>query len=61
YNLRGIIYYLADHFTARFITASGMVWYHDRLLMGSSLVYKNMVLDQIPCENAIIGIYLHSL
>ena len=60
YDLRGVIYYVADHFTARVITSSGMVWYHDRLLTGWSLVYEGMAPTQIPHENAIIGIYLCS-
>ena len=61
YDLRGVIYYAADHFTTRVITSSGMVWYHDGLLTGRSLVYEGMAPTQIPRENAIVGIYLRSL
>ncbi|KAF8222805.1 hypothetical protein L208DRAFT_1213142, partial [Tricholoma matsutake] len=57
YDLRGVIYYVANHFTARVITGSGMVWYHDGLLTGWSLVYESMALNKILHENAIIGIY----
>ena len=42
YDLRGVIYYAADHFTVQVIMGSGMVWYHDGLLTGWSLVYENM-------------------
>ncbi|KAF8237138.1 hypothetical protein L208DRAFT_1248708, partial [Tricholoma matsutake] len=58
YNLRGVIYYAADHFTVWVITGSGMVWYHDGLLTGQSLVYESMAPNLITHENAIIGIYL---
>ena len=54
YHLRGLIYYAAEHFTACFIAQSGMVWYHDGLLTGRSLVYEGMVL------NVIVGLYAHS-
>jgi hypothetical protein len=60
YNLRGVIYYAADHFTTRFITNAGAVWYHDGLLTGRSLVYESMVPSQIPHEDAIVGIYMRS-
>ncbi|KAF8220714.1 hypothetical protein L208DRAFT_1071954, partial [Tricholoma matsutake] len=43
YHLRGLIYYAAEHFTACFIARSGMVWYHDGLLTGRSLVYEGTV------------------
>ena len=32
YKLRGVVYYFEDHFTSRFITETGSVWYHDGLL-----------------------------
>ena len=60
YSLRGVIYYAADHFTVRFITSAGAVWYHDGLLTGRSLVYENTVPSQIPREDAIVGIYMRS-
>ncbi|KAF8224095.1 hypothetical protein L208DRAFT_1313282 [Tricholoma matsutake] len=43
YHLRGLIYYAAEHFTVCFIARSGMVWYHDRLLTGQSLVYEGIM------------------
>jgi hypothetical protein len=60
YHLRGIIYFAADHFTAQVITNSGMVWYHDGLLTGQSLIYEKAKPDNLPNENAIVGIYLCS-
>jgi len=60
YHLRRLIYYAAEHFTARFIARSGMVWYHDGLLTGRSLVYEGTVLNRIPQENAIVGLYVRS-
>ncbi|KAF8218438.1 hypothetical protein L208DRAFT_1351415, partial [Tricholoma matsutake] len=40
YYLRGVIYFAANHFTARLITRSGMVWYHDGIFTGRSLIYE---------------------
>ena len=39
YKLRGIIYYKDQHFTSRFITGTGMIWFHDGMLTGRSLIY----------------------
>jgi hypothetical protein len=60
YHLRGLIYYAAEHFTMRFIARSGMIWYHDGLLTGRSLVYEGTALNGIPHENAIVGLYVRS-
>jgi hypothetical protein len=62
YHLRGVIYFAANHFTTWVITGSGMVWYHDGLFTGRSLIYENAKADNIniPQENAIMGIYLQS-
>ena len=35
-------------------------WYHDGLFTGRSLIYENAKPDNIPTENAIVGIYLRS-
>ncbi|KAF8232669.1 hypothetical protein L208DRAFT_1270834 [Tricholoma matsutake] len=60
YSLRGSIYYAADHSTMWFIAWAGMVWYHDGLFTGQSLVYEGVVqnLTRIPYENAIVGLYV---
>jgi hypothetical protein len=60
YHLRGVIYFAANHFTARLITTSGMVWYHDGIFTGRSLIYESAKAGNIPDENAIVGIYLRS-
>ncbi|KAF8232009.1 hypothetical protein L208DRAFT_1155592, partial [Tricholoma matsutake] len=39
YSLCVIIYLAGDHFTACVITCTGMVWFHDGIFTGSSLVY----------------------
>ena len=40
YMLRGVLYFAAEHFTARLITQSGFVWFCDSLI-GRSLVYES--------------------
>ncbi|KAF8220307.1 hypothetical protein L208DRAFT_1334596, partial [Tricholoma matsutake] len=37
YRLRGVMYHLEDHFTSRFITESGSVWYHDGMSTGQKM------------------------
>ncbi|KAF8887192.1 hypothetical protein BD779DRAFT_1441193, partial [Infundibulicybe gibba] len=37
YSLRGIIYHGSGHFTARVITSSGTMWYHDGIVTGANL------------------------
>ena len=38
YTLRGVIYYGNHHFTSRFVSQCGIVWYHDGILTGRSLI-----------------------
>ena len=57
YKLRGIIYYKDQHFTSRFITATGMIWFHDGILTGSSLIYEGQDIDSITTETATMAIY----
>ncbi|KAF8225703.1 hypothetical protein L208DRAFT_1305230, partial [Tricholoma matsutake] len=38
----------------------GMVWYHDGLFTGQSLIYEQAKPDSLPNENVIVGIYLYS-
>ena len=40
YKLRGIMYYLDNHFTSRFVSESGCVWYHDGIATGSQMVLE---------------------
>jgi hypothetical protein len=39
YILRGVIYIANQHFTELIVTGSGLVWYHDGMFTGRSLVY----------------------
>ena len=40
YSLQGIIYYGHHHFTCRFVSQHGMVWYHCSIQTGTSLTNK---------------------
>ena len=60
YVLRGIIYFDNQHFTERIITSTGMVWYHDGIFTGRSLVYESQGLTPITTENAVMAFYIRS-
>jgi len=62
YSLRGVIYYddAAEHFTARIVTKAGIVWYHDGIFTGRSLVYQSGPNSSLPREGAIIAIYIRN-
>ena len=61
YNLRGIIYFSADHFTARLITRNQMVWFHNGIFTGRSLVHEgSLPTFDLPLENAVAAIYIRS-
>ena len=38
YALKGMIYYGLHHFTSCFVSQHGMVWYHDGISTGQSLI-----------------------
>ena len=57
YNLRGIIYYKDQHFTSRFVTGTGVIWFHNGMFTGSSLIYEGQNIDSITTETATIAIY----
>ena len=57
YSLRGIIYFENNHFTERVITSSGMVWFHDGMFTGPSLLYENSNLTSITTDHAVMAIY----
>ena len=57
YRLRGVIYFTGDHFTACFITQAGLVWYHDGIFTGRTLVYESQDLTSMPTQDAISVIY----
>ena len=58
YKLRGVIYFSGDHFTSRVITRSGMVWFHDGIFTGRSLVYESADASSIPIQQSILAIYI---
>ena len=41
YTLRAVMYYSPGHFTSRFITQEGVVWYHD----------GSLVVEEDPLQN----------
>jgi len=57
YNLRGVVYFSDEHFTARVITNAGTVWFHDGMLTGSSLLYESQNLATVYTDRAILAIY----
>ena len=60
YVLRGVIYFDNHHFTERIITSTGMVWYHDGIFTGRSLVYESQGLTAITTQNAVMAFYIRS-
>ena len=60
YILRGVIYFDNEHFTERVVTSSGMIWYHDGIFTGRSLVYESQDLTSIATENAVMAFYIRS-
>lgn len=40
YQLRGVVYHGADHFTSRIISSTLDVWFHDGISTGSSMVHE---------------------
>jgi hypothetical protein len=59
YSLRGVIYFENNHFTERVITSSGMVWFHDGMFTGRSLLYEtnNLTSESISRDNAVMAFY----
>ena len=45
YKLRGVMYYLDNHFTSRFVSESGCVWYHDGISTGRQMVPEGNIGD----------------
>jgi hypothetical protein len=60
YVLRGVIYFDNQHFTERVVTSTGMVWFHDGIFTGRSLVYESQGLTPITTENAVMAFYIRS-
>ena len=57
YNLKGIVYYKGQHFTSCFVTGTSMIWFHDGLLTGTSLIYENQDIDSITTESGVMAFY----
>ena len=60
YVLRGVIYFDNQHFTERVVTSTGMVWFHDGIFTGRSLVYESQASTSITTENAVMAFYIRS-
>ena len=60
YILRGVVYFSNNHFTERVVTSTSMIWYHDGIFTGHSLVYESQNLTSITAENAVMAFYIHS-
>jgi hypothetical protein len=58
YVLRGVIYFDNQHFTERVVTSSGMVWFHDGIFTGRSLVYESQGLTPITTKKAVMAFYV---
>jgi len=61
YNLRGIIYFSGEHFTSRVITRNGMVWFHDGIFTGRSLIYESPDPSSVPIEGSILAVYIRDV
>ena len=48
-KLRGLIYYGDFHFTCCIISDDGAIWFHDRMLIGSTTVLDGK-LDDVTSE-----------
>ena len=57
YNLRGVVYFSDEHFSAHVITNAGTVWFHDGMLTGSSLLYESQNLATVCTDRAILAVY----
>ena len=53
-----IKYYKDEHFTSHFITGTGMIWFHDGMLTGNSLIYEGQNIDSITTETAVMAFYM---
>ena len=56
YKLRGIVYYLDNHFTLRFVLESGCVWYHDGIATGRQMVLEGMCIGDTDLGTCRSGI-----
>jgi hypothetical protein len=43
YQLRGVLYYGANHFTCRIVSKNGTTWFHDGIATGKSVVHEGHI------------------
>ena len=58
YKLRGVIYFSGEHFTSRVITSNGMIWFHDGMFTGNSLLYESLSISSIPMKDSTLAVYV---
>lgn len=51
YKLRGVIYHGDNHFSARFITSGGHVWFHDGILTGRVMRFEGALADTLQLSH----------
>ena len=60
YNLRGVIYFDDNHFTEHVVSSTDMIWFHDGIFTGRTLIYESQNLNSINTQNAVMAFYLCS-
>jgi hypothetical protein len=55
YELHGIVYYGDSHFTAWVVYSNGMMWFHDGIATGQSLLYEGTFQNIVPSLNSCRG------
>jgi len=63
YHLRGVIYHGNNHFTCRVVSPLELVWFHDGLVTGSTMVLDGNLSSQIDLytcreKSATVAVYL---
>ena len=61
YDLKGIIYYANQHFTARIVTSTSQTWFHDGTFTGNSLLYDSQAAGSVHNDGAVMAIYTSEL
>ena len=61
YKLCGIVYYGDSHFTAHVVYRNGMIWFHDGIATGQSLLYEGTFQNFLHSLNSCRGYILYLL
>ena len=61
YNLKGVIYYANQHFTAHVVTSTSQTWFHDGMFTGNSLLYDSQAAGSVHNDGAVMAIYTSEL